>query len=172
MAHLALSPVYNSNKYLEEDANIAGMDDYKWPTNNCVQARFQLLFLAMALLISIGEIQQLTFNNFFLFHLSSLDGQFCFTKSISREHWCFLLYWWHEGIKGFKIVKPSMNNLGTVSSKYPLCYVRTDTGLRHLWYQQQCQARVSQKEIGFYSVSAINLFPAFRTIRLSIRGLC
>lgn len=106
-----------------------------------------------------------------MFHLSSLAGQFCFTKSISREHWCFLLYWWHEGIKGFKIVKPAMNNLGSVSSKYSLCYVRTDTGLRHLWYQQQCQALVSQKEIGFYTVSDINLFPAFRTIRLSIRGL-
>lgn len=55
-----------------------------------------------------------------------------------------------------------MNNLGSVSNKYSLCYVRADTGLRHLWYQQQRRTPVNQKEMGFYSVSAVNLFPTFR----------
>ncbi len=46
MAHLASSPVYNSNKYLEEDANIAGMDDYKWATNKYVQCFLESLVSA------------------------------------------------------------------------------------------------------------------------------
>lgn len=56
-----LSPVCSRTEYLEEDANIAGMDDYKQPANKLVhcflESSVPAFVSVVALLISAGEVR-------------------------------------------------------------------------------------------------------------------